>query len=36
MEEKFIDVTQLLAGVYVLQLVDELSGKILSGKFMKL
>lgn len=36
MEEKFIDVTQLLAGVYVLQLVDEMSGKILSGKFMKL
>ena len=36
MQDKFIDVTQLLTGVYVLQLVDKISGKTLSGKFMKL
>jgi hypothetical protein len=36
MQDKFIDVSQLLTGVYVLQLVDEISGKILTGKFMKL
>lgn len=36
MKEKFIDVTQLFTGIYILQLVDEISGKTLAGKFMKL
>ncbi len=36
MQNKFIDVTPILSGVYILQLVDQISGKILSGKFLKL
>ena len=36
MQSKFIDVNHIISGVYILQLVDQISGKILSGKFVKL
>ncbi len=36
MQNKFIDLTHVLSGVYIIHLIDQVSGKILSGKFLKL
>ena len=36
MQNKFIDLTHILSGVYIIHLMDQVSGKILSGKFLKL
>jgi hypothetical protein len=35
-QNKFIDLTHILSGVYIIHLIDQISGKILSGKFLKL
>ncbi len=35
-QSNLIDLTQLKTGLYILQLIDKVSGKMLSGKFLKL
>jgi hypothetical protein len=36
MQNKFIDLSYVLSGVYIIHLIDQVSGKILTGKFLKL